>query len=125
MSWTLVYPDEFGLWHDHLGHLGATMMHKIISYSKGHPLKNKNVLLSKYYSCETYSQGKLITRPFMIKVDIEFSSFLQRVEDDIYGPIHPTSGLFRYFMVLVDASCRWSHVCLLSMRNIAFAQLLA
>ena len=28
-------------------------------------------------------------------------------------------------MVLIDASTRWSHVCLLSTRNIAFARLLA
>ena len=28
-------------------------------------------------------------------------------------------------MVLVDASIRWSHVCLLSTRNVAFARLLA
>ena len=28
-------------------------------------------------------------------------------------------------MVLVDASCRWSHVCLLSTRNVTFARLLA
>ncbi|XP_062025904.1 uncharacterized protein LOC133742246 [Rosa rugosa] len=34
-------------------------------------------------------------------------------------------GPFRYFMVLVDASTRWSHVMLLSTRNAAFAKLLA
>ena len=28
-------------------------------------------------------------------------------------------------MVLIDASTRWSHVCLLSSRNLAFARLLA
>ena len=28
-------------------------------------------------------------------------------------------------MVLIDASSRWSHVCLLSTRNVAFANLLA
>ena len=28
-------------------------------------------------------------------------------------------------MVLIDASTRWSHVCLLSTRNLAFARLLA
>ena len=28
-------------------------------------------------------------------------------------------------MVLIDASTRWSHVCLLSTRNMAFARLLA
>ena len=35
------------------------------------------------------------------------------------------SGPFRYFMVLVDAFTRWSHVCLLSTLNLAFARLLA
>ena len=34
-------------------------------------------------------------------------------------------GPFRYFMVLIDASTRWSHVCLLSTRNHAFAKLVA
>ena len=32
---------------------------------------------------------------------------------------------FRYFMVLVDASTCWSHMCLLSTRNTAFSKLLA
>ena len=47
-----------------------------------------------------------------------------QIQGDIYGLIHPSSGPFRYFMVLVDASCKWSHVCLLSTRNVAFARLL-
>ena len=46
-------------------------------------------------------------------------------EGDIYGPIHPSCGPFRYFMVLVDASTRWSHISLLFTRNVAFAKLLA
>ena len=33
--------------------------------------------------------------------------------------------LFWYFMVLIDASTRWSHVCLLATRNITFSRLLA
>ena len=80
MSWRLVNPDEFRLWHDRLGHPRATMMHKIISNSRGHPLKNTKILLSKDYSCETCSQGKLITRPSMTKVDIESLFFLQRIQ---------------------------------------------
>ena len=51
--------------------------------------------------------------------------FLERIHEDICGPIHPPCGLFRYFMVLVDASTRWSHVCFLSTRNVVFARLLA
>ncbi|CAA0822145.1 Unknown protein, partial [Striga hermonthica] len=47
------------------------------------------------------------------------------IQSDICGPIHPTSGPFRYFMVLIDASTRWTYVCLLSTRNQAFPKLLA
>ena len=121
----LINPDEFGLWHDCLSHLRATMMCRIISNSKGHLLKNTKVLLSNDYSCEICSQEKLITRPSMTKVDIESTSFLQRIQGDIYGPIHPVSGPFKYFIVLVDVSCRWFHVFLLSTRNVTFACLLA
>ena len=101
------------------------MMRRIIVNTRGHLLKNTKVLLSKDYSCETCSQGKLIIRPSLNKVNLESPTFLQRIQGDICGPIHPSSGPFRYFMVLVDASCRWSHVCLLSTRNVAFARLLA
>ena len=51
--------------------------------------------------------------------------FLQRIQGDICGPIHPYCGPFRYFMVLVDASTRWTHVALLSTWNAAFTKLLA
>ena len=101
------------------------MMRRIIVNTRGHPLKNTKVLLFKDYSCETCSQGKLITRPSLNKVNLESPAFLQRIQGDICGPIHPSSGPFRYFMVLVDASYRWFHVCLLSTRNVAFARLLA
>ena len=37
----------------------------------------------------------------------------------------PTMWTIQIFMVLIDASSRWSHVCLLSTRNVAFARLLA
>ena len=34
MSWKLINSDEFGLWHDYLGHLSATMMRMIILNSR-------------------------------------------------------------------------------------------
>ena len=100
------------------------MIRMIISNSKGQPSKNKKVLLSKDYSCETWSQGKLITRPSTKKVDYKSSPILQRIHSDICGSIHPACGPLRYFMVLMDASCKWSHVYLLFTCNIAFACLL-
>jgi hypothetical protein len=120
-------PKMFMLWHDRLGHPGTIMMRRIIENSHGHPLKNQNqkILLPSDYSCTACSQGKLVIKPSHSKVIIESPSFLQRIQGDICGPIHPPCGSFRYFMVLIDASTRWSYVCLLSTRNVAFARLLA
>jgi hypothetical protein len=61
----------------------------------------------------------------LAKVGTEFPRFLERIQGDICGLIHPPCGPFRYFIILVDASTRWSHTCLLSTCNLAFARLLA
>jgi hypothetical protein len=101
------------------------MMQKIINNSCGHMLMNQKVLQSSEFTCAACSQGKFIVRPSPAKVGHESLAFLERIQGDICGPIHPTSRPFRYLMVLIDASTRWSHVTLLSTRNLAFARLLA
>ena len=101
------------------------MIRRMMKYSHGHPLKNHKILLPSDYPCSTCSQGKLIIKPFFSKIAIESPSFLKRIQGDICGPIHPPCRPFRYFMVLIDASIRWSYVCLLSTRNVTFARLLA
>ena len=118
MSQKLSHPNIFMLWHDRLGHPGSTMMRRIIENSHGHPLKNHKILLSSDYPYTTCSQGKLIIRPSHTKVLVESPTFLERIQGDICGP-------FRYFMVLIDTSSRWSYVCLLSTHNVAFARFLA
>jgi hypothetical protein len=118
-------PKMFMLWHDRLGHPRTIRMHQIIENSHRHPLKNQKILLPNDYPCVACSQGKLIIKPSLSKVIIESPSFLQRIQWDICGPIHPPCEPFRYFMVLINASTRWLHVCLLSTCNIAFAKLLA
>jgi hypothetical protein len=40
----------------------------------------------------------------------------------LWPPIQPLSEPFRYFMILINASTRWSHVCLLSTCNHVFAK---
>ena len=72
-----------------------------------------------------FSQEKLITRLSPLKIAVESPAVLERIQGDICGPIQPAYRSFRYFMVLIDASTRWSHVCLLSTRNVAFARFLA
>ena len=76
------------------------------------------------FSCNPCSQGKLIVRPSFNKIMFESPVFLERIHGDICGPIYPSCGSFHYFMVLIDASTRWSHVCLLSTRNVAFSRLI-
>ena len=39
---------------------------------------------------------------------MEFPTFLKRIQGDICGSIHPACGPFKYYMVLIDTSTRWS-----------------
>lgn len=74
-------------------------MRRIIKNSIGHSLKNQKILEFKDLSYVAYSQGKLIIRPSPVKVGTESPAFLERIQGDICGPIHPPCGPFRYFMV--------------------------
>ena len=117
-------PKTFVLWHEKLGHSRSLMIWRIIKHSHGHPLTNQKILLPNECLCVVCLQGKLIVIPSFNKVTFESPIFLERIHEDIFGPIHPPSGHFRYFMVLIDVFTRWSHVCLLSTRNVAFVRLL-
>ena len=97
--------EIFTLWHNRLGHPGTGMMRKLMMNSQGHTVKG---VIPRNLTCAACAQGKLITRPSPAKVNKETLKFLERIQGDICGPIHPPSGTFRYFMVLIDASTRWS-----------------
>ena len=101
------------------------MMRCIVQNYNGNPLTSRQILVTDGYTCAACSKGKLIIRLSFTNVTFESPAFLERIQGDICGPIHPPSGHFRYFMVLIDASTRWSYVYLLSSRNVAFARLLA
>ena len=103
----------------------SSMMRKIIKHSCEHRLKNQKIVLPYEYPCVAFSKGKLIVRPSFSKVTFELPVFLKRIHEDICGPIHPSCGPFCYFMVLIGVCTSWSHVCLISIRNVAFVRLLA
>jgi hypothetical protein len=65
---------------------------------------------------------KLILRSSPLKIHAEPLKFLERIQEDICCPIQSLCEPFRYFMIVIDTSTRWSHVCLLSTRNHAFAK---
>jgi hypothetical protein len=98
------------------------MMQKIIGNCTGHNLKDVKFPKSNNFECTSCAMGKLILRPSPLKIHAKPLRFLERIQGDICGLIQPLCGPFRYFMVLIDASTRWSHVCLLSTCNHAFAK---
>ena len=118
-------PKVFILRHDRLGHPRSSMVLWITEHSHGHPLKNQEIILPNECSCVASSRSKLIVRPSFTKIMSELLVFLERIHEDICGPIHLLCGPFHYFMILIDAFTRWSHVCLILTCNVAFARLLA
>jgi hypothetical protein len=101
------------------------MMQWIIENSHENPLNNLKILLPSENPWAACSIGKLITKPSPLKVVTESPSFFKRIQRNIYGRIHLLCGPFRYFMVLIDTSSKWSHVCLLSSQNVAFVRLIS
>jgi transposase InsO family protein len=98
------------------------MMQKIIGNCTGHDLKDAKFLKSNDFVYTSCAMGKLILRPSSLKIHVEVLRFLERIQGDICGPIQPLCGSFRYFMVLIDTSTRWSHMCLLSTCDHTFAK---
>jgi hypothetical protein len=114
--------DTFKVWHSCLGHPKIGMMRKITENCIGHDLKNTKFLKSNDFMYTSCAMEKVILRPSPLKIHAELLKFLEHIQGDICDPIQQLCGPFRYFMVLVDASTSWSHVCLLSTRNHTFAK---
>jgi hypothetical protein len=57
-----------------------------------------------------------------LKIHAESLRFFERIQVDICDSIQPLCDSFRYFMVLIDTSIKWSHMCLLSTHNHAFSK---
>ena len=88
-------------------------------------MENAKFPENKDFCCTACATRKLILRPSYLKIRAEPLKFFEIIQGDICGPIQPLSGPFMYFMVLIDASTRWSHVSLLSTRNHAFTKIMA
>jgi hypothetical protein len=114
--------DAFQTGHDRLGHPGIGMMKKIIGNCLGHNLKEAKFSKTSDFMCTICATRKLILRPSPLKIHKEPLKFLERVQGDICDPIQSLCGPFRYFMVLIDASTKWSQVCLLLTWNYAYAK---
>jgi hypothetical protein len=81
-----------------------------------HDLKDAKFSKSNDFVCTSCAMGKLILQPSSLKIHVEPLK-LEHIQGDICGPIQSLCGPFRYFMILIHTSTRWSHVCLLSTCN--------
>jgi hypothetical protein len=126
--------DAFKTWHERLGHPDIGMMRKIMSNSSGYCMSDRKFLESlgdrKFsesldFVCTSCINSKLIFRLTHPKIKHKPLKFLKFIRGDICGSIQSLSGPFRYFMVLIAAPTRWSHVYLLSTRYHTFAKLIA
>jgi hypothetical protein len=72
-----------------LDYLGNIMMRRIIESTNEHPLKDLEILLSKDLSCAACFLRKLIIRSSKNKIKNESPLFLERIQEDICGPISP------------------------------------
>ena len=86
--------ETLTLWHDRLGHPDSMTMRRIIENTHGHTLKGKKILQTSKISRETCFLGKLIMRLSPAKIKTVSTTFLERIQGDICGPIHPLCGLF-------------------------------
>ena len=71
------------------------MMCRIVQNSNRHPLMSRQILKSNDFSFTACSQDKLIIRPSFTKIASKSPTFLERIQGEICGPIHPPSGHFR------------------------------
>ncbi|KAM2374495.1 hypothetical protein PS1_043826 [Malus domestica] len=101
------FQDTLLLWHDQMGHPRTRYDVPYLKVFHGHHLKS----YPGHPLCKAYFLRKLNIQPSITKIIHDPPKFLQRIQGDICGPIQPTYEPFRYFMMLVDASTRWSHVC--------------
>jgi hypothetical protein len=98
------------------------MMRKIIKNCTGHDLKDAKFPKSDDFVCTLCAMEKLILWPSLLKIHAEPLKFFERIQEDICNPIQQLYDHFRYFMILIYTSIRWSHVCLLSICNHTFAK---
>jgi hypothetical protein len=114
--------DTFKTRHSRLGHPRIGTMRKIIGNCTNNDLKDAKFSKFNDFICTSCATGKLILRPSPLKIYAEPLKFLERIQGDICGLIQSLNGPFRYFMILIDTSIRWSHVYLLSTCNHVFVK---
>lgn len=115
-------PNKCVVLHDRLGHHMSIMVRKVVENTHW---RAKRFFRPIIFSCTFWFQGKLIIKSSIGKIGNESISFLKWIQGYFCGPIHSLVDHLDIFMVLTNASTKWSHVCFLITHNHKFVRLLA
>lgn len=99
------------------------MMHKIIESSNGHLLRNQKIVFSNKIIC-TYKENLWLDNP-LLRLVMNIHRFHKEFKEIYVDQSIHLVDHFIIFISLIDASTRWTQVCLLSTSNIIFARLIA
>jgi hypothetical protein len=85
--------DAFTTWHECLRHPQIGMIRKILGNSIDHNLIEAKFPKYSDFRCTTCATEKLILRPSPIKIQVEPLKFLEKIQEDICGPIDVFHGI--------------------------------
>ena len=110
--------------HHRLGHPGQQMSAKLHNATTGGlPEWTGRTPPGHVGQCEACTLGKFQTGEFAYVANKQVPEFLSELSVDLHGPVSPTSGPFRYFMVIICRGTRMCHVYLLVTKDMVMAQM--
>jgi hypothetical protein len=112
------------LMHERLGHTGVTLTRKMRESIRGAPPKWKGD--GNFHAdrpCDACATGKFQTARYEYRIPNEAPGIKKDFQIDVHGPINPSCGPFRYFMVIICRHSRRSYVYLLATKDVVQAQM--
>ena len=100
------------------------MFERIMQHVRGIKLPIQAINYLKETCCEACAVGKLFNKGKKRMDPYINQEFLTTIYGDICGPISPSSGPFYYYICFRDGSGKFSHVDLLTSRNMFLPKLL-
>ena len=102
------------LWHQRLGHIGATSMRHLSTSVQGlgvAPGQN----LAPIDTCETCLKGKFTAHPNHSAASTKYTVFFSHISTDLCGPMPVISyDGYRYFIAFICSATKWLEIRLLT-----------
>ncbi|XP_070019370.1 uncharacterized protein [Nicotiana sylvestris] len=119
LSFLKAVDDDAELWHRRLGHIGFSLLNKLIQKDQVHGLPMSKFKVEKI--CDACTRGKHVKSSFKSNRDVSTSKLLEFLHMDLCGPMRLQSrGGKRYIFVIVDDYSRFTWTLFLRTKNETF-----